>query len=531
LFLKINNTVPAHNEFYKRWGKRPFDLTAASLGLALLSPVMLAVALLVRVTSRGPVFFRQVRPGLGGRPFRLFKFRTMRLGADRVGAAVVVARDERLTLVGGLLRHTKLDEIPQLINVVLGDMSLVGPRPRPFENVHLELAEERALQTLRPGITSYATVYHHSEEAYCCQQEDPQAAYRELQLQKSHLDAGYLKDLSFTTDLKLILLTLLLILPGKSKPESSHFHRPGINPYSRTAQMLLEGIVFAMAVWLAYWLRFDGQIQAHRQIQRDVFMVILPLARLAAHRIFGIYDMVWRYANLVDGAMLVFCDSFVSGVLLLFRLLSFGGQADSHWMSLPLGVIVLEYLLVVCGVIGLRFLRRILYELNHRYQPWSPGKQRRILIVGAGLSGVEISQAIVRCPQLELVGFVDDDPAKQGRSIAGRRVLGRSENLSSLIREHTASDVILCAHSMSQGSLQEIHQCCGSLGVRTHVIPTLNQILGLDNVEPELIAVSTVVISGKVLQGESKVQPETVSSLSDRQESFIASDPATTMSQ
>ena len=81
--------------------------------------------------------------------------------------------------------------------------------------------------------------------------------------------------------------------------------------------------------------------------------------------------MVWRYANLVDGAMLVFGSSFVSGALLLFRLFSFGGPADSHWLSLPLSVIVLEYLLVLCGVIGLRILRRTLYELNHHYQPWS----------------------------------------------------------------------------------------------------------------------------------------------------------------
>ena len=143
--------MPTHSEFYKYWGKRAFDLSAASIGVALLSPVTLAVALLVRLTSRGPVFFRQVRPGLGGHPFRLFKFRTMRLGSDQLGAAVVVAKDARLTLVGGLLRRSKLDEIPQLINVVLGDMSLVGPRPRPFENLHLELAEERALLDVAAG--------------------------------------------------------------------------------------------------------------------------------------------------------------------------------------------------------------------------------------------------------------------------------------------------------------------------------------------------------------------------------------------
>jgi FlaA1/EpsC-like NDP-sugar epimerase len=217
--------------------------------------------------------------------------------------------------------------------------------------------------------------------------------------------------------------------------------------------------------------------------------------------------------------MLVVCSSLVSGVLLLSRLLSFRGKADSHWISLPLGVIVLEFLLVLCGVIGLRFLRRTLYELNHRYQPWSLGKQRRILIVGAGLSGAETSQAIVRSPRLELVGFVDDDPAKQGRSIAGRRVLGRSENLASLIREHTASDVVFCTHSMSPALLREIHRCCAGLGVRTHVIPTINQILGLDSVEPESIAIASGVISEDLAHGESNVQTGTASSQADCQES------------
>jgi lipopolysaccharide/colanic/teichoic acid biosynthesis glycosyltransferase len=496
------SSAPTDNDVYQRWGKRAFDITAASIGLLLFSPVILAVALLVCLTSHGPVFFRQVRPGLGGRPFRLFKFRTMRLGADQLGATVVVAKDARLTAVGELLRRSKLDEIPQLINVVLGDMSLVGPRPRPFENVHLEIPDERALLEVRPGITSYATVYHHSEEVYCRQQQDPSGAYQELQLQKSQLDAQYLTNISFTTDLKLILLTLVLILPGKSKPALSHFRGKGINPYGKKVQILLDGIVFAMSLWLAYWLRYDGRVPESQQIQRDVLILVLPLVRLAAQRVFGIYDMVWRYANRVDAAMLVVGSSFVSSALLLFRLL--GGSRDFHWLSLPLGVIALEYMLVVCGAIGLRALRRSLYELNHRYQPYSSEKRRRIIIVGAGLSGVETSQAIARSPHLELVGFVDDDPLKQGRSIAGRRVLGRSGDLANLIRKHTASDVVLCTRSMPQASLQRIRLSCGPLGVRTHVIPSVSQILGSDSVELRRVAVSSVEISGEVLEGESK---------------------------
>jgi lipopolysaccharide/colanic/teichoic acid biosynthesis glycosyltransferase len=157
--------VPSHNEFYKRWGKRAFDFTTACIGLVLLSPVILVVATLVRLASRGPVFFRQARPGLGGWPFRLFKFRKMHLGADQL-AAVVVAKDARLTLVGGLLRRTKLDEIPQLIYVVLGDMSLVGPRPRPFENVHRTLIKIKIRTKTKTKITT-TTIPLRSRPQYC----------------------------------------------------------------------------------------------------------------------------------------------------------------------------------------------------------------------------------------------------------------------------------------------------------------------------------------------------------------------------
>jgi lipopolysaccharide/colanic/teichoic acid biosynthesis glycosyltransferase len=207
-----------------RWGKRAFDVCAAAAGLLLVSPLLLLCALLVRLTSPGPIFFRQVRLGCDGRRFKVFKFRTMRHGAERLGASVVVSGDPRVTLVGKILRQTKLDELPQLLNVLLGDMSLVGPRPRVPELVDLENPEERALLTLRPGLTSYASVYHRMEETYCLKQDDPQTAYRDIQPQKGYLDVEYVKNLNFVLDLKLVLLTLVLVfIPGKARPEVVRF--------------------------------------------------------------------------------------------------------------------------------------------------------------------------------------------------------------------------------------------------------------------------------------------------------------------
>jgi len=268
---------------YLRWGKRALDLVAASVGLVVLSPLFLLCAVLVRLTSAGPILFRQIRPGLNSRCFKLMKFRTMRQGAERTGAAVVVANDARLTPVGAFLRRSKLDEIPQLINVIAGDMSLVGPRPRPPENMALDRVEDKRLLTLRPGLTSYATVYHHNEEEYCNARMDTAGAYRELQRQKCALDGEYLKDVSLTTDVKLILLTLLLVILGMWRFATSRVPCPG-----RAGAVLLDAAWFVASVWLAYWLRFDGNLIDFQERQRNLFLGVLPLVQMITCRHFRI---------------------------------------------------------------------------------------------------------------------------------------------------------------------------------------------------------------------------------------------------
>ena len=471
--------------FYRRYGKRAFDFAAASVGLLLLSPLLAVCALLVRLFSRGPVLFRQIRLGRHGGPFTVYKFRTMRVGADCSGPSVVVPGDPRLTLVGRFLRRTKLDELPQLFNVLRGGMSIVGPRPRVPEEVNLENPEERALLTLRPGLTSYASIYHRMEADFCAQSEDPRATHHETILpQKSYLDMEYLKNLSFALDLKLISLTFLLVfVPGKTPPRSVKFFGLEIRPYGRLGQMGVDAAVFVAAVWLAYWFRFEHEIKPFSYWQMASFIVLLPAARLACNRLFGIYEMMWRYVNLVDSATILASLSTVTGVLVLLRLLLSYENTTLRVFMIPVGVIALEYLLVVGGSLALRGLRRTLYEMNHRYQPLSVERRQRILIFGAGLSGLGIALEIGRYPHLQLVGFVDDDRAKQGRLIGGYSVLGTSEKLSTVVREQQVTDVIVCAGSMSSQVLGRIQHDCFSQGVGIHVIPTLDQILGSGNTE------------------------------------------------
>lgn len=199
--------------------KRAFDLFWALLGLALLSPLLLLVAAAVKLEDGGPVFFRQLRVGRGGRPFRIWKFRTMVTDAERAGRSITVGRDPRITRLGHFLRRAKLDELPQLMNVVAGEMSLVGPRPEVPQFVALYTQAQRAILDLRPGITDLASIKYRNESELLAQAEDPDEAYvQRIVPDKIRINLGYAAQAGLWSDFRVILATLGLApaprLPG-----------------------------------------------------------------------------------------------------------------------------------------------------------------------------------------------------------------------------------------------------------------------------------------------------------------------------
>jgi lipopolysaccharide/colanic/teichoic acid biosynthesis glycosyltransferase len=195
-------------------GRRPyqaferfFDVTCSAAGLLLLMPVFVGVALMIILDDGPPVLFSQTRVGRNGKPFRIWKFRTMRFGSH--GSIVTAAGDGRITRAGMRLRKYKLDELPQLFNVLKGDMSLVGPRPEVPEHVQFQAAAWQAVLQVRPGITDLATLLYRDEERIIGASEDPNAFYRESVLPaKLLLNLAYLLSRSFWQDLKLIVLTI-----------------------------------------------------------------------------------------------------------------------------------------------------------------------------------------------------------------------------------------------------------------------------------------------------------------------------------
>ena len=193
--------------------KRIFDIVASGLGLIVLSPLYLILAVWIKLDSRGPVFYRQVRVGRNNKDFRIFKFRSMRVGSDKGSLVTIGGHDPRITRSGYFIRKFKFDELPQLINVFIGDMSLVGPRPEVRHYVDYWTPEQMHVLDVRPGITDPASIKFRNENELMEQAEDPEKYYIEVIMQeKLKLYLEYVNNHSFFGDIGLIFKTFWVIV-------------------------------------------------------------------------------------------------------------------------------------------------------------------------------------------------------------------------------------------------------------------------------------------------------------------------------
>lgn len=188
--------------------KRLFDIISSSAGLILLSPVFLLIAVWIKSGSKGPVFYRQLRVGKNGRDFKIYKFRTMYPGADKKGLITIGGRDPRVTRSGYFIRKYKLDEFPQLINVLVGDMSIVGPRPEVRKYVNLYTEEQLKVLSVKPGITDIASIKYRNENELLDKADNPDKMYIEVIMpDKLKYNLEYIEKASLVYDLQLIFYT------------------------------------------------------------------------------------------------------------------------------------------------------------------------------------------------------------------------------------------------------------------------------------------------------------------------------------
>jgi len=196
--------------------KRLFDIIASFLGIVILSPLMVLIACLIKRADGGTIFYKGERRGLYDQPFKMLKFRTMVEGAEMRGASSTSSDDVRITRIGRFLRTWKLDELPQLLNVLRGEMSIVGPRPQVKWAVDLYTVEERKVLTVRPGMTDYASLFFSNEEDLLRGSDNPDQEYMEkIHPRKMQLSLEYIEERNFFLDMKIIMLTLIKILKDR----------------------------------------------------------------------------------------------------------------------------------------------------------------------------------------------------------------------------------------------------------------------------------------------------------------------------
>ena len=195
--------------------KRILDILLSTISLAIIWPFLIFIGILIRVDSSGPIFYRQNRVGLHGTPFRIFKFRTMVIDADKKGLSITTGQDPRITRIGRVLRKTKVDELPQLINIIKGEMSFVGPRPEVPRYANMYSSYQKQVLLVRPGITDYASIVYRNENEMLDKVAEPEDKYiNDIMPSKIELNLKYIREISLITDIKIIFQTLAVVVKG-----------------------------------------------------------------------------------------------------------------------------------------------------------------------------------------------------------------------------------------------------------------------------------------------------------------------------
>jgi len=445
--------------------KRALDLLVAMLGLIVLWPLFLLVAVLIKLDSRGPVLFRQERMGRFLHPFTIFKFRTMVENAIELGPDLPVANDGRVTRVGRVLRLFRLDELPSLFNVLKGDMSLVGPRPERPAYVEAYREDFREILHTRPGMTDVASLVYRDEDALIARSETPEETYLHVILpEKIRLSKQYTRNATLWIDLKLVGTALVywlypVRLLDRVFGAIAHHHV--------WATATVQGALIVGANALAFSLRFDGNVPAN---ERELFLRGLPvlfLARMAWAQAFGLFRDIWRFAGFKDMQRIVAATTLSTLTFWALEGVVPGLKAYSR------AVVILDWVLCVWLLGGVRVARRAHEAVrNNRLV------RKKVLVVGTGESVERLVREIVssRVFDCEVVGVVDGEHVNTGLNIHGVPILGIESDLEAIVEEIEPDELVVACDGCPERRNALIERC-RQVRKPFRVVPDLGDIL------------------------------------------------------
>jgi lipopolysaccharide/colanic/teichoic acid biosynthesis glycosyltransferase len=419
--------------------KRALDVLAAALGLLLLAPLFLLIALAIKFDSAGPVFFRQERIGLGGRPFRIIKFRTMTVSPPTGDIEVTVAGDARITRVGAILRRTKLDELAQLFDVLRGTMSLVGPRPEvPRYVAHYPPEWRERLLSVRPGITDFASVRYHDENELLALAADPEREYIEVVLPtKLRYALHYVDNPTLASDLRVLGLTLRTVFVPSMPTPWSHFNMndsklwpwldqamSALNPRNRAVAMVADALVILACWHVTYLFRLGFERwQPGRPWYDDYVSFGVVALYLVFMALTGVPRGLWRFFGFDDFKR-------IAAACVMAGLLSAVTVLMAHLSAVARAVLLLHPLFCLTMLSLMRMVYRMTWETARSRVSGVDGAPRRAIVLGAGDAARRLVSAIQGRDGWTVLALLDDDPAKRGLRIGGAIVQGSIADLA-----------------------------------------------------------------------------------------------------
>jgi FlaA1/EpsC-like NDP-sugar epimerase/lipopolysaccharide/colanic/teichoic acid biosynthesis glycosyltransferase len=442
--------------------KRSLDIFLSLIGISVTIPLLPFIALLIKMDSKGPVFFLCDRVGKDGRLFKMYKFRTMYDTPVPIGASLSPADDPRVTRFGRFLRRTKLNELPQLMNILMGNMTFVGPRPEAPDLAALYPSYAKRIFDVKPGLVGPNQILGRNEEEWYPPGVDPQQYYIESILPKKlPVDLAYVEQSSLFKDIKFIflgiketvfkVLTWKLILQNKSQ-----------------IYLLCIDIFFVVSSFmLASILRLQGEFNA---IYLVSFLPLLPtfvLIRIACFFYFGLYSTLIRHISTAD-IIGIFKGVSVSSILLISLTFFFDVRTGSRL------IFCIDWLLLIVLMTALRFGLRLFCDWLSKRGNHAIGK-KTVLIFGAGAMGFLAYQFLMAQQKTvyDIVGFLDDDPTKRHKTLCGKRVLGNSFNIKSLVKLYQVDEIFFAVTNIASHKMMQIIQACQEAKVQYRFLSTL----------------------------------------------------------
>ena len=467
----------------KKMIKRVVDVLGACFLLLVCAPILVLIAILIKLEGNGPVFFKQVRVGQGFRPFSRFKFRTEVHEKSQKFGAPQMERLPRFTRIGKVLLQFKLDELPQFLNVLKGEMSLVGPRPEDPYYVDKFRNEYQEILTVRPGLMDLAFLMYGDDPTLpgkpAVKRRVPEVTYlHETIPEKIRLGKLYIEHASFAFDLAIMAQTMLKLFGFRTVLLKVRPSQPPdeiedtavfkfLYRYRRILLMVLDVGLIVLANYLAFWLRFDGRILAS---DYRIFTDMLPwliVIRGASFMYFRLNEGMWRYVSIWDLKKIFV--GVLSGTVIFYGIVVWVIGVTAY----PRSVFIIDSILLIGFLVGIRLAVRLFRERKVL------SRMKRVLIIGAGDAGAKIvgEMQTHTTSSYKPIGFVDDNPSKLGKRIHGVKVLGSRHDLADLLSTLKPEEVLVALPGVDPAIVREVTTILSPFKLPIKTLPRLQDIL------------------------------------------------------